>query len=137
MANKFHFEVVSADGVVFECMASYVSAPLTDGTAGFLAGHAPLLAALTEGVIKCCTEDNDCEYIAVSGGVLSAANNELSILARTAEKAETIDIARAESARKRAEQRLRDKAENIDLKRAELSLGRAMAREKAYYMIHK
>lgn len=137
MEDKIHFEVVSADGIVFECMANYVSAPLADGTAGFLAGHAPVLAALTEGVIKCCMGENDCEYIAVSGGVLSIANNELSILARTAEKAETIDIARAQSSERRAQQRLHDSAHNVDLKRAELSLHRALAREKAYYMIHK
>lgn len=137
MEDRIHFSVVSADGTVFESMANYVSAPLADGAAGFFANHAPMLAALSEGVVKCCMGESECEYIAISGGVLSVANNELTILARTAEKAETIDIARAESSQRRAEQRLKDKADNVDLKRAELSLQRALAREKAYHMIHK
>lgn len=137
MADMIHFQVVSSDGTVFESMCSYVSAPLTDGEAGFLANHAPVLAALDEGVVKCRIGDDKYEYIAISGGVLSNAKNELTILARTGERAETINLARAQSAKKRAEKRLEDKNSDIDLKRAELSLQRAIAREKAYYMLHK
>ena len=76
-------------------------------------------------------------FAAVSGGVLSVADNELIILARSAEKAETIDLARAQASEARAKQRIAAKASDLDLKRAELSLHRALAREKAYAMLHK
>ncbi|MCI7511679.1 MAG: F0F1 ATP synthase subunit epsilon, partial [Firmicutes bacterium] len=64
-------------------------------------------------------------------------DNELIILARSAEKAETIDLARAQASEARAKQRIAAKASDLDLKRAELSLHRALAREKAYAMLHK
>ena len=78
-----------------------------------------------------------CALPILSGGVLSVADNELIILARSAEKAETIDLARAQASEARAKERLASKAANLDIKRAELSLHRALAREKAYTMLHK
>ena len=65
------------------------------------------------------------------------ADNELILLARTAEKAENIDLARAQASESRARKRIEEKSADIDLKRAELSLHRALAREKAYSMLHK
>lgn len=136
MENKIHIQVVTAGGTVFDKMVSYVGAPLVDGEVGVLADHAAMLGSLKEGVVKAVFEDGE-EYIAVSGGVLSVANNDVIMLARTAELAETIDLARAQAAEKRARERIESKAEDIDLKRAELSLARALAREKAYSLIKK
>ncbi len=136
MENKIHFQVVTAGGTVFDKMVSYVGVPLVDGEAGILAGHAAMLGSLKEGVVKAVFEDGE-EYIAISGGVLSVANNELIMLARTAELAETIDLARAQASEKRARDRIEAKAGDIDMKRAELSLARALAREKAYSLIKK
>ena len=136
MENKIHFQVVTAGGTVFDKMVSYVGVPLVDGEAGILAGHAAMLGSLKEGVVKAVFEDGE-EYIAISGGVLSVANNELIMLARTAELAETIDLARAKASEKRARDRIEAKAGDIDMKRAELSLARALAREKAYSLIKK
>ena len=81
--------------------------------------------------------DDEMHFAAVSGGVMSVADNELIILARSAERAETIDLARAQASAARAKERIATKADNLDLKRAELSLHRALAREKAYTMLHK
>lgn len=136
MENKIHFQVVTAGGTVFDKMVSYVGVPLVDGEAGILAGHAAMLGSLKEGVVKAVFENGE-EYIAISGGVLSVANNELIMLARTAELAETIDLARAQASEKRARDRIEAKAGDIDMKRAELSLARALAREKAYSLIKK
>lgn len=136
MENKIHFQITTAGGTVCDEMANYVSVPLTDGEAGILAGHANMIGALDEGVVKYKIDD-EMHYAAISGGVLSVADNELIILARSAEKAESIDLARAQASEKRAKERLESKSSEWDMKRAEMSLHRALAREKAYSMLHK
>ena len=136
MADKIHFQVVTAGGAVFDKMVNYVGAPLADGDAGIMAGHAAMLGSLREGVVKAKYEDGT-EYIAVSGGVLNVANDEVIMLARTAELAESIDIARAQASESRARKRIEAKSDDLDMKRAELSLARALAREKAYSFLNK
>ncbi len=125
-----HLQIVTAGGSVCDEDVSYVGVPLTDGEAGILPGHAAMTAALAVGVVKYDTE-GERHYVAVSGGVLNIADNELIILARSAEKAENIDTARAKASEQRARERLAAKGEHIDLTRAELSLQRAVSRIKA------
>ncbi len=136
MADRIHFQIATAEGVVCDAMSSYALIPLSDGDAGVLADHAPMIGALREGVVKYVSSGED-HFAAVSGGVLSVADNEVILLVHTAERAESIDIARAQAAERRARQRIESKAGDIDLKRAELSLHRAIAREKAYTLLHK
>lgn len=136
MENKIHLQITTAGGIVCDEMANYVAVPLVDGEAGILADHANMIGALDEGVVRYKIDDQ-MHFAAVSGGVLSVADNELIILARSAEKAETIDLARAQASEARAKERLASKESNLDIKRAELSLHRALAREKAYTMLHK
>lgn len=136
MADKIHFQIATADGVVCDSMASYVLIPLSDGDVGVLSDHAPMIGALKEGVVRYVCEGED-HFAAISGGVLSVVDNEVILLARTAERAESIDLARAQASERRARQRIEAHAANTDMKRAELSLQRAIAREKAYTMLHK
>ena len=136
MADRIHLQVVTAGGTVFDRMVNYVGVPLVDGDAGILANHAAMLGSLKEGVAKAKFEDGE-EYIAISGGVLSVSNNEVIILARTAELAESIDIARAQAAERRAKNILEDRSTDMDMNRAEASLHRAIARQKAYSYLHK
>lgn len=136
MENKIHLQITTAGGAVCDEMVNYVSVPLVDGEAGILAGHANMMGALSEGVVKYKIDD-EMHFAAISGGVLSVADNELIILARSAEMAETIDLARAQGSERRARERIESKAAQWDMKRAEVSLHRALAREKAYTMLHK
>lgn len=136
MADKIHFQIATADGVVCDSMASYALIPLSDGDVGVLSDHAPMIGALKEGVVRYVCEGED-YFAAISGGVLSVVDNEVILLARTAERAESIDLARAQASERRARQRIEAHAANTDMKRAELSLQRAIAREKAYTMLHK
>lgn len=136
MADKIHFQIATADGVVCDSMASYALIPLSDGDVGVLSDHAPMVGALKEGVVRYVCEGED-HFAAISGGVLSVVDNEVILLARTAERAESIDLARAQASERRARQRIEAHAANTDMKRAELSLQRAIAREKAYTMLHK
>lgn len=134
--KTLHLQIVTAGGSVCDENASYVAVPLTDGEAGILPGHAAMIAALKEGVVKYTVEGEN-HYAAISGGVLSITDNELILLARTAEKAENIDVARAKDSEQRAKQRLAAKDENIDMVRAETSLHRATARLKVYELNSK
>lgn len=136
MADKIHFQIATADGVVCDSMASYALIPLSDGDVGVLSDHAPMIGALKEGVVRYVCEGED-HFAAISGGVLSVVDNEVILLARTAERAESIDLARAQASERRARQRIEAHAANTDMKRAELSLQRAIAHEKAYTMLHK
>ena len=140
MENKIHLQVLTAGATVYDGMVNYVAAPLKDGEAGFLCGHAPLLAALKEGVLTVRFADSSgvqSVYIAVGGGVLEIANDELIVLARSAECAENIDLARAQASERRARQRLADKESHFDHHRAEASLYRAIAREKCCALAKK
>ena len=134
--NKIHFQIATADGVVCDSMVCYALVPLSDGDVGVLSDHAPMIGALKEGVVKYVSEGED-HFAAISGGVLSVADNEVSCLhARQREpRPLTLPAPRRPSAERvsalRAEQPM------LTLKRAELSLQRAIAREKAYTMLHK
>lgn len=131
MEDKIHFQVVTAGGTVLDRMANYVNVPLIDGDAGILANHAPMLASIKPGVAKVKSEEGE-QYIALSGGVLSVSDNELVILARTAELAESIDLERAKDSEKRARERIESRSREWDMSRAEASLLRSLARQKAY-----
>ena len=136
MANKIHLQITTAGGAVCDEMVNYVSVPLVDGEAGILAGHANMIGALNDGVVKYKIDD-EMHFAAISGGVLSVADNELIILARSAEIAETIDLARAQASERRARERIESKSAEWDMKRAEMSLHRALSREEAYTLLHK
>lgn len=112
---------VSTDAVVV---------PVTDGSMGILHNHAPMVTTLRTGVLR-YKQGGTYKRVAVSGGFLELSNNHISILADAAESGESVDVLRAQEARKRAEARLRDRTANSDRARAEASLRRAINRLKA------
>jgi F-type H+-transporting ATPase subunit epsilon len=121
-------DVVTAERVVLSTDAEEVIAPGVEGQLGILPHHAPLMTTLQSGelVVKHGGEEYD---LAISGGFLEVRPDRIIILADSAERAEEIDIARAEAAKKRAEERLKDhRAEGLSLARAEAALRRAVAR---------
>ena len=136
MADKIHLQIVTAGGVVFDRMVHVVNLPLENGSIGVLANHAPLMGAVVDGIVTAASDEG--EYvIAVGIGVVNIANNEVTVLSRTAEEAENIDLARAEAAEKRARERLAAKNADTDASRAEAALHRAVARQHAAHMVKK
>jgi len=126
---KLKFDVVTAERVVYSDEVDVVIAPGIDGQLAILPDHAPLLTMLQSGdlTVRKKGEEQD---IFVSGGFLEVMQNRVTVLADTAERADEIDISRAEEARRRAEERLRIHPEDADLARAEVALQRAMMRIK-------
>lgn len=127
MADKtLKLEVITPEQIALQDESTSVVVPGVDGELGIWPNHAPLLAGLKPGVITYKTASGT-EKLVVSGGFIEIANNVISIIAPAAEKSSEIDFARAEDAKKRAQERLAKK-EGIDVARAQAALARANAR---------
>jgi F-type H+-transporting ATPase subunit epsilon len=98
-------EVVSQDRIVFQGDVEIVNLPGVEGDMGILQNHAPVLALLRFGVITIKTKTDE-QFFTVAGGVAEVQPDQVTILADAAENVDEIDIQRAESARKRAEESL-------------------------------
>jgi F-type H+-transporting ATPase subunit epsilon len=130
MAGTFNFVVVAPAGEVLNTEVEFILAPGAEGELGILANHSPLIANLVIGVVR-YTQNGKVEKMAIGGGFLEVAQNKATILADTAELAESIDVARAEAAKERAEKRLGEKQAETDMIRAEVALKRAVTRLRA------
>jgi len=119
--------VVTPDGPVYDADVEMVSVKAQSGELGILPGHIPMVAPLQIGAVR-LKKGSGTELVAVTGGFLEVRPDKVTILAQAAETADSIDVARAEAAKKRAEERLNQKTDDIDFKRAELALKRAINR---------
>lgn len=98
-------EIVSQDRTVFEGDVDNVVLPGTEGEMGVLPHHAPLLTTLKYGVVKVRRQGRE-QIFAVSGGVAEIQPDIVTVLANAAENVYEIDLARAEAAKRRAEEAL-------------------------------
>lgn len=96
-------EIVSQDRMVFEGNVDMVIAPGVEGDMGILPNHAPLLSALRLGILKVRMQGRE-EVFTIAGGVIEIQPEIVTVLADAAENVREIDVARAEDARKRAEE---------------------------------
>lgn len=120
-------EIVTAEQSIYSDEVDIVIAPGIEGQLGILPSHAPLMTMLQPGEL-CLRKGGEEISMAISGGFLEVRENKVIILADTAERADEIDIARAEEARRRAEQQLH--APGADLIAAEAALRRSLTRLK-------
>jgi len=97
-------EIVTPRRLLFSGEVDMVTLPGSDGQMGILRSHAPLLTTLDVGEIVLHRSNQEDEYIVVSGGIAEVRPNKVTILADTAERADEIDVKRAEAARERARQ---------------------------------
>jgi F-type H+-transporting ATPase subunit epsilon len=122
-------DIVTAERVVYSDEVDIVVAPGSLGQLGILPHHAPLMTTLQAGELL--TRKAGEEYsLAISGGFLEVRPDRVIVLADSAERADEIDLARAETAKERARQRLSHPTVTIDMARAESSLQRALTRIK-------
>jgi F-type H+-transporting ATPase subunit epsilon len=125
---KLKLDIVTAERVVYSEDVDIIIAPGVEGQLGILSHHAPLMTTLQAGELV-TRRDGTEDSLAISGGFLEVRPDRVIVLADAAERAEEIDVTRAEAARKRAQDRLRDrKAAGLDEARAEAALRRAVAR---------
>jgi len=124
-----HLEIVTAERVVLSDDVDQINAPTKDGRVGILPRHAPLLTILDVGELT-IIKDGASTPFAVSGGFMEVLPNRVTILADTAERADEIDEARAEEARRRAEEQIAQRQSSQDIALAEAELRRALIRLK-------
>ncbi len=106
-----------------------VTMPGLDGQLGILPGHAPLMTELGIGELSYRTSTSSQPVVlAVISGFAEVLGDRVTVLAETAERAEEIDLARAEEAKARAEKRLSAGDTNIDWDRANIALQRSVIR---------
>ena len=122
-------EIVTAERTVFADDVSEVVAWGVEGQLGILPHHAPLMTMLKPGDLLIKKDDEE-HYLAISGGFLEVRPDKVIILADACERAEEIDVERAEAARHRAEEILKTRPPEIDTAAAEAALRRSLARIK-------
>jgi F-type H+-transporting ATPase subunit epsilon len=119
--------VTPAQAIVHE-EVDEVQLPGEAGSFGVLPGHAPMLAALSTGVMW-SRKGAETKYAFIDGGFAEIVPDRVSILAQVAERAEDIDIERAEAAKRRAEAELaKPGVVDLDVARARIAMLRAIAR---------
>ena len=126
--SSLRIDIVTAERVVYSEDVDAVIAPGIEGQLGILPHHAPLMTILQAGELR-VRRGGEEDSLAISGGFLEVRPDKVIVLADTAERAEEIDVTRAEAAKQRAEQRLADRrTPGLDESRCETALQRAIAR---------
>ena len=130
MSNSFELEIVTPRRTQYRGPVQSVSCPGAQGRFQVLQSHAPFLSTLAVGMVKVIDADGTESRYAISGGIAQVFHNQMRILADSAERADQIDVDRAERARQRAEERLAARSAEIDADRAQAALLRAVNRLK-------
>lgn len=128
--SSLRLEVISAERLVFSDEVEMVVVRGTEGEMGILRNHVPLLTALPASEVRALRGGALVGDLVISGGFMEVQPDAVVVLADTAERADEIDAARAEEARRRAEARLRGGMGEVDMARAEAALRRALVRLK-------
>ena len=128
LPHKLQLLIVSADRSLVNETVDEVEIPGFDGYFGVLPGHTPLLAVLQVGELW-YRQGAEKHYLSIAFGFAEVQPDRVTILAQIAEKADEIDLARAEAAKKRAEERIaRTTVVDMDAERARIALMKSLIR---------
>jgi F-type H+-transporting ATPase subunit epsilon len=127
LPTKLQLQVVSAERSLVNESVDEVQIPGVEGYFGVLPGHTPLLAVLGAGELW-YRQGQDRHYLALAFGFAEVQPDRVTILAEIAERAEEIDVARAEAAKKRAEERIARSSVDMDAERARIALMKSLIR---------
>jgi F-type H+-transporting ATPase subunit epsilon len=130
LPTHLSLEIVTPDRAVVHELVDEVQLPGVEGNLGILPGHTPLLALLRVGPAW-YRKGTEIVTLAIANGIAEVLPDKVRLLARVAEKADEIDLDRAEEARRRAEDRLqaaKTGARDIDFERARMSMIKALTR---------
>lgn len=128
--KTFQLEILTLQQLFLQQEVRFVVAPGQEGVFEVLPGHAPFVFALKPGALRMRLPDGKDCYVAVGGGFLIVQTERTTVLTRSAERPEQIDLERAQRAKARAEERLALHTPGIDVARAQAALHRALARLK-------
>ncbi len=126
MSIRIHVDVVSAEEMIFSGEADHVVLPGESGELGIWPRHTPLLTRIRPGAVRIKLPDGGEEFVYVSGGMLEVQPTMVTVLADTAIRAHDLDEARAQQAKKAAEELLQKRDSSMDYAKAEAELADAI-----------
>lgn len=127
LPTKIQLEIVTPDKSLVREDVDEVELPGSDGYFGVLPGHTPLLATLQVGEMW-YRVGSEKHFLAIAHGFVEVLPDRVTVLAQLAERAQDIDIARAEAAKRRAEERLAASIPDIDFERARVAMMKSLIR---------
>jgi F-type H+-transporting ATPase subunit epsilon len=127
MSDTFQLEIVTPTRLLVKDAAEEAQIPGATGYLGILPGHAPLITELGVGEIT-YKASGTTHTLAVAWGFAEVLPDKVTILAEASERPQEIDVARAQKAKERAEERLKSSNAEVDYARAEDALQRAEMR---------
>jgi F-type H+-transporting ATPase subunit epsilon len=127
LPTHLDLQIVTPDRLVVRERVDELQIPGSEGYFGVLPGHTPLLAALAVGEMW-YRKGSDKTYVSLASGFAEVLPDAVTILAKIAERADEIDVARAQAAQKRAQERLAAPKSDIDYERARIALAKSLSR---------
>ena len=137
MVMTIHLDIVSAEKEIFSGRVEIVVATGSLGELGISPGHAPLLTALKPGQVRITKQGGEEEIYYISGGLLEVQPDCVTVLADLAERADTLDEAKALVAKEKAEEILAQRGVQFDYSKAATELARAVAQIRAIRKVRK
>lgn len=137
MTSTIQLDIVSAEKAIYSGDVELVVATGLMGEVGIVHGHAPLLTQLKPGEVRITTADGEEDVFYISGGMLEVQPGIATVLADSAERAESLDEAEAIKAKERAEQAIANRDADFDYTRAAADLARAAAQIQAIRKFRK
>ena len=122
-----HVDVVSAEEQIFSGKARFVALPGEAGELGILPGHTPLITRIKPGAVRIEDEAGNEDFVFVAGGILEVQPGTVTVLADTAIRGKDLDEAKANEAKRRAEETLSNKDSRIEYATAQAELAHAVA----------
>ncbi len=120
-------DIITPKGLYASLDVNSLTLKLITGYRTILEGHAPLIGSLDYASMHILKDGNE-QYYTLLGGALNVKKDKVVIITNAIEAKDEIDVDRALSAKKRAEERLASNDPNLDVKRAELALKKALVR---------
>jgi F-type H+-transporting ATPase subunit epsilon len=127
LPTKLKLEIVTPDRVLVAIDVDEAQVPGSEGYFGILPGHAPLLATLQVGELWYRIGDEK-HHLAIAFGFVEVLPDHVTVLAQIAERAQDIDVARAEAAKTRAETRMATPQAALDFERARIAMMKSLIR---------
>jgi len=127
LPTHIQLQIVSADRALVNEQVDEVEIPGSDGYFGVLPGHTPLLALLGAGELW-YRQGQEKHYLLIAFGFAEVQPERVTILAQIAERADEVDVPRAQAALKRAQERLSNPPSDMDFERARIALLKALIR---------
>ena len=138
MATTIHLDVESAEESIFSGEAEFVAAPAKMGEIGIYPRHTPMITPIKAGALRIKLSDQSEEQlIFVSGGLLEVQPGVITVLADTAIRGADLDQAKAEEARRAAEEAMKNQDSAVDYARAQAELSEALAQLQAIERLRK